>query len=146
MKKIFKSLMAVLSLALLVASCEQSPVKADYDYTFDESQRGYSFSAPCQGASFKVGYEDSIYTVRVFRNYTEGEESLSLINAGDVDVFEMPEAVTFANGSTVAEFDLDIRISSLVPPPKSLLLLMHLVCSMVPISWAKIPPCWKVLT
>lgn len=109
MKKIFKSLMAVLSLALLVASCEQSPVKADYDYTFDESQRGYSFSASSQGASFKVGYEDSIYTVRVFRNYTEGEESLSLTYAGDVDVFELPEAVTFANGSTVAEFNLDIK-------------------------------------
>lgn len=109
MKKIFKSLMALMSVVLLAASCEQSPVKADYDYTFDESQKGYSFSASNQGASYKVGYEDSIYTVYVYRNYDNVAEELELQYGGDAQYFELPESLMFEEGQDVATFNIDVR-------------------------------------
>lgn len=97
-----------MSLVLLVASCEQSPVKADYDYTFDESQRGFSFSATSQGTSYGVGYEDSIYTINVFRNYTEGDEWLPLQYGAQAAMFELPDSIYFEDGKDVSSFNIDV--------------------------------------
>jgi hypothetical protein len=110
MKKIFKSFMALMSVVLLMASCDNaSPVKSDYDPVFDESQKGYTFAASSQGATYGVGYEDSIYSVLVFRNYTEGEETVALQFGGDAQYFELPESVTFQDGQDVTSFDINVQ-------------------------------------
>ncbi len=109
MKKIFKPFMALMSLALLMASCDKSPVKSDYDVTFDESQKGYTFALSEQGNSYRIGYEETTYSVQIFRNYTQGEEVLNLVYAGsDAENFNLPESVTFENGKNVANLDIDI--------------------------------------
>lgn len=109
MKKIFKSLMALMSVVLLVTSCEKSPVKADYDYTFDESQRGFTFAASTQGATYGATYEDSIYSVGVYRNYTEGDEWLPLQYDGDAQYFELPDSIYFEDGKDVSFINIDVR-------------------------------------
>lgn len=112
MKKIFKSFMALMSVVLLMASCDNvSPVKSDYDPVFDESQKGYTFAASSQGATYGVGYEDSIYTLLVFRNYTEGEETVALRFGGDAQYFELPDSVsvTFQDGQDVTSFDINVQ-------------------------------------
>lgn len=110
MKKIFKSFMALMSVVLLMASCDNaSPVKSDYDPVFDESQKGYTFAASSQGATYGVGYEDSVYSVLVFRNYTEGEETVALQFGGDAQYFELPESVTFQDGQDVTSFDINVQ-------------------------------------
>ena len=109
MKKIFKPFMALMSLALLMASCDKSPVKSDYDITFDESQKGFTFALAEQGNSYGIGYEETTYTIQIFRNYTQGEEVLNLVYAGsDAENFKLPESVTFENGKNVANLDIDI--------------------------------------
>ncbi len=108
MKNIFKSFMALTALVVLMASCAQEINKADYDYQPEESQKGFSFMASSQGGTYMVGYEDTVYHVGVYRNYTEGEEVLHLTYSGNVDAFNLPESVTFEDGVSFVTIPVNI--------------------------------------
>lgn len=109
MKNIFKLIMVWVAVVALMASCQQEIVKADYDFVPAENQKGFTFFDATEGNSYEYGYTDSVYTVTVFRNYTEGDEWLPLTYGAHAQYFELPDSIYFEDGRYISSFDIDVR-------------------------------------
>lgn len=107
MKNITKLFAAVAGIfAFALTSCDDGNVGAIYD--MPEEDQGYTFFTETAGKIYDVDFTDKTYSFKMARNFAGDAEVLDLIVDGDVDVFGIPESVSFAAGETMADIVIDI--------------------------------------
>jgi|GEM_PF-1574922 len=107
MKRInsFMSLLAGV-LLLSLAACDNGNEGAIYQLSSEE--KGFSFLTEGSAASYKPDYEDSVYVVRIARNFVDGDSVLPI--SVDCDpLFDIPTQVTFKDGQAYADLAFNIE-------------------------------------
>lgn len=108
MKKI-NSIMSLLAGALLLslAACDNGNEGAIYTPTAEE--KGFSFLTEESAASYKPDYTDSIYTVRLARNFVEGDSTVAISVDCDDPLFDIPTEAVFKDGEAFADITFGIK-------------------------------------
>lgn len=108
MKKI-NSIMSLLAgvLLLSLAACDNGNEGAIYTPTAEE--KGFSFLTEESAASFKPDYTDSIYTVRLARNFVEGDSTVAISVDCDDPLFDIPTKAVFKDGEAFADITFGIE-------------------------------------
>ena len=108
MKTINKYFMMLVSaLALTCASCDDGNVGTIYTPSADE--KGYTFLSEESNASYTPADTDSIFVIRIARNFTQGSEIVPLIVDGADPLFVIPDSVVFADGEGHADLEIGIK-------------------------------------
>ncbi len=93
--------------ALTFASCDDGNIGAIY--TPDAEEQGYTFLTEETSASYTPADTDSIFVIRIARNFTKGTENVPLITEGAADLFTIPAEVTFEDGAGYADLEIGIK-------------------------------------
>ena len=104
MKKLLNIFAVVSLFVVLLASCNTE--KINPIYTPDAA--GYSFTA--KASSFTLPATDPVFSIKVFRNTTEGSATVTLTSQASHNVFSIPASLTFESGEGAA--DLKIAMTS----------------------------------
>lgn len=104
MKKLLNIFAVVSLFVVLLASCNTE--KINPIYTPDAA--GYSFTA--KASSFTLPATDPVFSIKVFRNTTEGSATVTLTPQASHNVFSVPASLTFESGEGAA--DLKIAMTS----------------------------------
>lgn len=104
MKKLLNIFAVVSLFVVLLASCNTE--KINPIYTPDAA--GYSFTA--KASSFTLPATDPVFSIKVFRNTTEGSATVTLTPQASHNVFSVPASLTFESGEGAA--DLKISLTS----------------------------------
>lgn len=100
-------MMLASALALTFTSCDDGNIGAIY--TPDTEEQGYTFLTEETSASYTPADTDSVFVIRIARNFTKGEENVPLIVEGADDFFAIPSEVTFADGEGYADLEIGIK-------------------------------------
>lgn len=108
MKKI-NSIMSLLAgvLLLSLAACDNGNEGTIYTPTAEE--KGFSFLTEESAASYKPGYTDTVYTVRLARNFVEGDSTVALTVDCDDPLFDIPTEAVFKDGQAFADITFNIE-------------------------------------
>lgn len=108
MKKI-NSIMSLLAGALLLslAACDNGNEGAIYTPTAEE--KGFSFLTEESAASYKPDYTDTVYTVRLARNFVEGDSTVAISVDCDDPLFDIPTEAVFKDGEAFADITFNIE-------------------------------------
>lgn len=93
--------------ALTFASCDDGNIGALY--TPDTDEQGYTFLTEETSASYTPADTDSVFVIKIARNFTKGTENVPLITKGAADFFTIPSEVTFEDGKGYADLEIGIR-------------------------------------
>ena len=102
MKKILNIFTIVSLFAVLLASCNTE--KINEIYTPDSA--GYTFTA--KATSFTLPAADPVFSVKVFRNTTEGSATVNINATSTHNVFSMPSSLTFESGEGAADLPISL--------------------------------------
>lgn len=102
MKKILNIFTIVSLSAVLLASCNTE--KINVTYTPDSA--GYTFTA--KATSFTLPATDPVFSVKVFRNTTEGSATVNIAATSTHNVFSMPSSLTFESGEGAADLPISL--------------------------------------
>ncbi|MBQ7162954.1 MAG: hypothetical protein IJR64_05125 [Bacteroidales bacterium] len=108
MKKI-NSIMSLLAgvLLLSLAACDNGNEGTIYTPTAEE--KGFSFLTEESAASYKPDYKDTVYTVRLARNFVEGDSTVAITVDCDDPLFDIPTEAVFKDGEAFADITFNIE-------------------------------------
>lgn len=104
MNKFFTLMLGVTAFAL--ASCDDGNVGTIYEQPAEE--QGYGFLTESAGASFKPGYDQEEYIVKLARNFAGEAATIDVTNDCEDEFFTIPTSVTFEAGETMADIVIGI--------------------------------------
>lgn len=93
--------------ALTFASCDDGNIGAIY--TPDADEKGYTFLAESTSAEYKPAYTDTVFNVKIARNFTNGEQVVPILVEGADPLFVIPTEVTFADGQGSVNIPIGIE-------------------------------------
>lgn len=93
-------------LLLSLAACDNGNEGTIYTPTAEE--KGFSFLTEESSATYKPDYTDTTYTVRIARNFVEGDSTLTIAVDCD-DLFDIPTKAVFKDGEAFADITFNIE-------------------------------------
>lgn len=102
MKKILNIFTIISLSAVLLASCNTENINVIY--TPDSA--GYTFTA--SATSFTLPATDPVFSVKVFRNSTEGSGTVNISATSSHNVFSIPSSLTFESGQGAADLPISL--------------------------------------
>ena len=94
-------------LLLGLAACDNGNEGTIYQLSTEE--KGYSFLAEETAASYKPDFTDTVYIVKLARNFVEGVDTLDLTVAANSNTIGIPTQAIFEDGKAYADIVIDIK-------------------------------------